>query len=219
MYVKRKITIKDVLVMYIIFKSIIDRVMAIVLLIILSPVFFLLAILIKTEDGKSVFYFQERITKKNKKFNIIKFRTMKINAENEILDLLKDKTKKKEWNENFKLKDDPRVTKIGKILRKTSLDELPQIINVIEGNMSFIGPRPIVEEEFNKFNYCKEEILKVLPGITGWWACNATNSTSYSERIDMEEYYVKNISLKLDLECMFKTIYSLISMKKYRKGR
>lgn len=117
---------------------------------------------------------------------------------------------RKEFEENQKLKNDPRITKIGDFLRKTSIDELPQLINVLKGEMSLIGPRPIVDGEIEKYGTNKDKFLSVKPGLTGYWAANGRNNITYSERIKMELYYVDNMSFGLDLKIFLKTIVSVI---------
>lgn len=117
---------------------------------------------------------------------------------------------RKEFEENQKLKNDPRITKIGDFLRKTSIDELPQLINVLKGEMSLIGPRPIVDGEIEKYGTNKDKFLSVKPGLTGYWAANGRNNITYSERIKMELYYVDNMSFGLDLNIFLKTIVSVI---------
>ena len=148
-------------------KRFMDIVLASVGLVVLSPVFLIIAILIKVESKGKVFFKHKRIGKNGKEIYIYKFRTMVENAE----DLIKQFTPEqmKEFKENFKLENDPRVTKIGKVLRKTSLDELPQLINIIKGDISIIGPRPVVEEELEKYGINKNKFLSVTPGLTGYW--------------------------------------------------
>ena len=117
---------------------------------------------------------------------------------------------KKEWDENFKLEQDPRITKVGHFLRKSSLDELPQILNILKGEMSIIGPRPIVQDELEKYKSNKDKLLSVLPGLTGYWAANGRSCTTYEDRMNMELYYVDNCSLLLDMKIFFKTIKIVI---------
>lgn len=117
---------------------------------------------------------------------------------------------KREWQENFKLENDPRITKVGKFLRKTSLDELPQIVNIIKGDLSIIGPRPIVDEELEKYGENKEKFLSITPGLTGYWQANGRSNTTYEERMQMELYYIDNQSLLLDIKIFFKTIVSVL---------
>ena len=108
------------------------------------------------------------------------------------------------------MKDDPRITKLGKFIRKTSIDELPQFINVLKGDMSLIGPRPIVDGEIEKYGENKDKFLSVRPGLTGYWAANGRSDITYEERMKMELYYVDNISFKLDIQIFFKTIISVV---------
>ena len=185
-----------------------DIVLASIGLVVLSPVFLIIAVLIKTESKGKVFFKHKRIGKNGKEIYIYKFRTMVENAE----DLIKQFTPEqmKEFKENFKLENDPRVTKIGKILRKTSLDELPQLINIIKGDISIIGPRPVISEELEKYGMNKDRFLSATPGLTGYWAANGRSSTTYDQRMEMELYYVDNISFKLDLKIFFKTVLSVL---------
>lgn len=189
-------------------KRFMDIVLASIGLVVLSPVFLVIAILIKTESKGKVFFKHKRIGKNGKEIYIYKFRTMVENAE----DLIKQFTPEqmKEFKENFKLENDPRVTKIGKILRKTSLDELPQLINIIKGDISIIGPRPVISEELEKYGMNKNRFLSVTPGLTGYWAANGRSNTTYEQRMEMELYYVDNMSFKLDLKVFFKTVLSVL---------
>lgn len=165
-----------------------------------------------TGDFKSIFYTQKRIGKNGKFIYIYKFRSMVPNADEVLKELLKDPKYKKEWDKNQKLDDDPRITKIGKIINvKISLDEVPQFINVFKGDMSLIGPRPLVEGELDVHNGNHEIYEKVKPGITGWWACNGRSATDYDERLKLEYYYAENASLSLDIKCIFRTIKAVIS--------
>ncbi len=161
-------------------------------------------------DFSKVFYSQDRIGKNGKTFRLYKFRSMVPNADEVLKELLKDPKYKKEWKENQKFENDPRITKIGKFIRKTSIDELPQLINVFLGDISFIGPRPLVPGELDEHHGVHEIYEAVKPGITGWWACNGRSATTYDERLNLEYYYVKNKSLKLDIKCIFKTIVAVL---------
>ena len=193
---------------YISIKRAIDVIISLIGLILLSPIFLLLAIIIKIDSKGPVFFSHTRYGKNGKKFKMYKFRTMYENAQ----DMIKDFTPEqmKEWKENFKLKDDPRITKVGKFLRKTSLDELPQIVNIIKGDLSIIGPRPEIEEELEKYGDNKDKFLSVTPGLTGYWQANGRSSTTYEQRMEMELYYIDHISPKLDVKIFFKTIESVI---------
>lgn len=177
-------------------------------LIILSPVFLIIAIAIKLESKGPVFFGHTRIGKNGKVIKIYKFRSMVQNAE----ELIKQFTPEqmKEYKENYKLVDDPRITKTGKFLRKTSLDELPQLLNILKGELSIIGPRPVVTEELKKYGENASKFLSVTPGLTGYWAANGRSCTSYEERMKMELYYVDNISFKTDFKIFFKTIVSVL---------
>lgn len=189
-------------------KKIIDKLISAVSLVILSPVFLIIAICIKLESKGPVFFIHKRIGKNGKEIGMYKFRTMVPNAE----ELIKSFTPEqmKEFKENFKLENDPRITKVGKILRKTSLDELPQLINILKGELSIIGPRPVIGEELEKYGENKLKFLSVTPGLTGYWAANGRSNTSYDERMKMELYYIDNMSWKMDMKVFFKTIISVL---------
>lgn len=189
-------------------KRIADIIIASTALVVLSPLFLIIAVLIKAESKGPVFFAHKRIGKYGKEIKILKFRTMVDNAE----DLIKKFTPEQmeEFKRNFKLENDPRITKIGKILRKTSLDELPQLINIIRGELSLIGPRPVIGMELEKYENNKRKFLSVTPGLTGYWAANGRSNISYEQRMIMELYYIDNISWKLDLKIFFKTILSVL---------
>lgn len=194
--------------LYLIIKRVIDIVLCLIALFFLWPVLLLISIIVKIDSDGPAIYKHYRLGKNGKVFGIYKFRTMVINAD----EILKNFTKeqKEEFEKNYKLEHDPRITRVGDFLRKTSLDELPQILNILKGDMSIIGPRPVVLKEIEKFGNLKDKYLSVLPGLTGWWACNGRSCTTYDERIDLEMYYIDNQSLKLDLKCFFKTILAVI---------
>ena len=127
----------------------------------------------------------------------------------EIFDSFSDE-QKEEYYKNFKLDNDPRVTKVGDFLRRTSLDEIPQLINVLKGDLSLVGPRPIVEKEICKYGQYADKLFSVIPGITGYWQANGRSDTSYDERVKMDMYYIDNKSILLDIKIMFKTVISVI---------
>lgn len=203
-------TEKEKLIFFFI-KRCIDIILSLLGLIILSPVFLLIAILIKKEDRGNVFYKHKRIGHMNKDIYIYKFRSMtnKYKTFDEFYQTLSDE-QKQEWDENFKLENDPRITKIGKFIRKTSLDELPQIINILKGDMSIIGPRPVVNDEIEKYGNQKAKFLSIKPGLTGYWAANGRSATTYEDRIKLELYYIDHCSLLLDIKIFFKTILSVL---------
>ena len=160
-------------------------------------------------DTAKVFYRQKRIGQYGKIINIWKFRSMVPNAGEILEELLKDEKYRKEWEENQKFEHDPRITKVGAFLRKTSIDELPQLLNVFVGDMSLVGPRPLVEGELRAHDGLNL-YHKVKPGITGWWGCNGRSNIDYRERLELEYYYVKNCSLYLDILCIIRTIYAVL---------
>ncbi|MGN1300442.1 MAG: sugar transferase [Clostridia bacterium] len=162
------------------------------------------------EDDGPIFYTQLRIGKNGKQFKLYKFRSMCMNADEKLKEYLKSNEKaRKEFEENQKLQHDPRITKLGNFLRKTSLDELPQMLNILKGEMSFVGPRPVVKREIEKYGESKEKLLSVKPGLTGYWQVNGRSNTTYEERMNMELYYVDNCSLWLDIKIFFKTFIAV----------
>ena len=185
-----------------------DVVLSTIAMVLLLPVFAIIALAIKLETKGPVFFKHTRIGKDGKIIKLYKFRSMVDNAE----ELIKKFTpeQKKEYEENYKLTDDPRITKVGKILRKTSLDELPQLINIIKGDLSIIGPRPVVAEEIKKYGTNIEKFLSATPGLTGYWAANGRSCTSYEQRMQMELFYIDNLSLKMDTKVFFKTIEAVV---------
>lgn len=193
---------------YLFIKRLFDIIMSLIGLILLSPVFLIIAILIKIDSKGPVFFKHKRIGKNGKTIGVYKFRSMVINAE----ELLKQFTPEqmKEYEKNFKLDNDPRITKIGNFLRKSSLDELPQLINIFIGNMSIVGPRPIVTKELEKYGDQKDKFLSVTPGLTGFWQASGRSDVEYDERIKMELYYVDNCSLWLDFKIILKTFVAVI---------
>ena len=193
-------------------KRIFDFFCAILGIILMIPIMIIVKIsYMITGDFHKIFYKQKRIGKNGKEIGIYKFRSMVPNAEEELKKLLKKKKYKKEWDLNQKLDNDPRITRIGNILRKTSLDELPQFINVLINDMSMIGPRPLVKGELDAHNGNHKLYESVKPGITGWWASHGRSTTTYEERLELEYYYVRNVSLWLDIKCIFATIGIVIS--------
>ena len=193
-------------------KRLFDILFSLIGLVLILPIAIIVKIsYILTGDFSSIFYKHERIGKNGKKFDLFKFRTMVPNADKVLEELLKKPKYKKEWEENYKLNNDPRITKIGKLLRKSSLDELPQFINIFLGEMSLIGPRPLVRGELDKHNGNHQVYESIKPGITGWWACNGRSATTYKKRLDLEYYYIQNCSLILDIKCILLTIKAVIT--------
>ena len=172
-----------------------------------------------TGDRKPMFLKQERVGKDGKIFKLIKFRSMVMlddgrQADALLDDLFKEHPElKKQWNKYHKLDNDPRITKMGKLIRKTSIDELPQLINILRGDMSVIGPRPLMIGELDEHRGNHEIYESVRPGLTGWWACNGRSDLSYPERLRLEYYYAENASLMLDAKCFAKTAIAVLGKK------
>lgn len=197
--------------LYLIVKRVFDITMTLVGCIGLIPLMIIVKICnISTGDFKSIFYKQKRIGKNGKIFYLYKFRSMVPNADEVLKEMLKEKKYKEEWKKYQKFENDPRITKIGKFLRKTSLDEAPQFINILKGDMSLIGPRPLIEGELDEHGGNHEIYESVRPGLSSWWACNGRSSMEYDERLELEYYYVKNQSILLDLKCIFKTVLAVL---------
>lgn len=196
---------------YLFIKRLFDFLASLVALILLSPLMLILAILVYLDDPGKVFYGHLRIGKNGKPFKVWKFRSMYMNAD-KMIDLLTPEQAKQYYTE-FKIDNDPRITKIGNFLRKTSLDELPQLFNVLCNDMSLVGPRPLIESEIQTY-YADmyDTLLAVKPGVTGYWQAYARNNATYQsgERQKMEMYYVHNASLWLDIKILFKTIGSVL---------
>lgn len=159
------------------------------------------------EDGGPAIYAHKRVGQSGKVFACYKFRSMRVDAEEQLRDLLaSDPALRVEWEKEFKLKDDPRVTTIGHFLRRTSLDELPQLFNVLKGEMSLVGPRPVVRKELERYGDDVDYFLMVRPGMTGLWQVSGRNDTNYDTRVYLDTWYVKNWSLWYDIAILFKTI-------------
>jgi len=196
-------------------KRIVDIIGGLIGIAILIPLTVIVTIVnFMNKDFGPTFYSHKRIGKNGKYFKMYKFRTMMVNSDEKLEEILRnDENARKEWEENRKLKNDPRVTKIGKILRKTSLDEWPQFLNVFLGEMSIVGPRAVVDGEIEKFGMYKNDILEVKPGITGYWAANGRSDTTYEERVFMEHKYIREFSLLMDIKILLQTVVSVIKKK------
>lgn len=208
-YLTHDISIKKYL--YFGVKRLFDILIALIGCLFLLPIILIVKIsYLLHKDFDSIFFRQKRIGKNGKEFNLYKFRSMVPNADEVLKELLKDPKYKEEWDLNQKLEHDPRITSMGNILRKTSLDELPQFINILIGDMSLIGPRPLVPGELDSHNGNHELYESVRPGISGWWAANGRSATTYERRLELEYYYVQHCSLILDIRCVFRTIKAVI---------
>ncbi|WP_456436986.1 undecaprenyl-phosphate galactose phosphotransferase WbaP [Desulfurobacterium sp.] len=193
-------------------KRLFDLTVSILLLPILIPIITIIAILIKFDSEGPVFFVHNRVGKDGKIIGVIKFRTMYKDAQQRLEKLLAENEEiRKEWETYFKLKNDPRITKVGKFLRKTSLDELPQIFNVLKGDMSLVGPRPVVKEEIEKYykDFAQYYYL-VKPGITGLWQVSGRSDTDYDKRVRLDTWYVLNWSLWLDIIILIKTVKAVL---------
>jgi Undecaprenyl-phosphate galactose phosphotransferase WbaP len=169
--------------------------------------FALIALAIKLTSKGPVFYGHKRNGRHGKVFRALKFRTMVLDADRLLADYLVSHTELvPEWQRNQKLKNDPRITRVGKLLRRSSLDELPQLFNVLIGQMSLVGPRPIVNDEIVKYGRGYGLYQRVLPGLTGLWQVSGRNNTTYEERVAFDEHYVHNWSVWLDLYILVRTI-------------
>ncbi len=195
-------------------KRIFDIVFSLSVLIFCAPVYLLLAGSIAITSSGAVFYTQERVGKNRQHFYCIKFRTMIPDAELHLQEMMSQSDAlRQEFSENFKLKNDPRITKIGKFLRITNLDEFPQFINVLRGEMSVVGPRPLVPEELARYGKDIDRVLTIRPGITGLWQVSGRNDLPYDERIRIDVSYVKDRNFWLDLQIVLRTILLTVMTK------
>lgn len=188
-------------------KRLFDFVMATIGLIILSPLMLVIAILIKLEDDGPIFYKQIRVGKNGRKFEMYKFRSMLVNAD-QMLAALKDKSDVE--GPMFKMKNDPRITKIGQFIRKHSLDELPQFFNVIKGDMSLVGPRPPLPSEVDEYSDYDKQRLYVIPGCTGLWQATKRNEVGFNEMVQLDIEYIKKAGFLFDLWIIWKTVEIIV---------
>lgn len=209
-----QVIIQKQTVLYLVTKRAIDIIGALAGLVLTAPIFILISLLYLFGDNKGpVFFGQSRVGKNGKMFKMYKFRSMIVNAEQV---LRNDKALYKKYLENnYKLEpeEDPRITNIGRFLRKTSLDELPQLINVLKGDMSLVGPRPVIEEELKEYNHRLAEFLTVKPGVTGYWQICGRSDIGYPERADLEFYYIDHQGFKLDIKIIVNTISLVVTRK------
>ena len=184
-----------------------DILVALAALVVLSPIFVLIMALVKYSDGGSVFYGHRRIGYNGSTFRCLKFRTMAENGDALLQQYLEQNPEaQEEWRTTRKLQDDPRVTIVGTVLRKLSLDELPQLINILKGEMSLVGPRPVVEDELELYEASAVYYLRSRPGLTGLWQVSGRNDVSYAARVAFDTHYVRNWSLTSDLVIVARTI-------------
>ena len=189
-----------------------DLIGSLIAMVVLMPVFLLLAVIVYVSDPGSVIYGHERLGKDGRKIKIWKFRSMYQNSDEIFANFTEEQ--KEEFYRDFKLNDDPRITPIGNFLRRSSLDELPQLFNIFCGDLSFVGPRPIVEEELEKYGADAKRFLSVKPGLTGYWQANGRNLVGYENgRKEMELFYVENQCMLLDAKILVKTVGTVIQGK------
>lgn len=195
-------------ILYHFFKKIFDELLSIIAIILLIPVFVITAILIKLDDpGGPIFYSQVRIGKNGQPFKMYKFRSMVVDADNKLNILMKHNEVE---GAMFKMKADPRVTRIGKVIRRYSIDELPQLLNVIKGDMALVGPRPPLKREVREYTKYDRQRLLVVPGCTGLWQVSERNNVGFHEMVKLDIKYIMNANLWLDSCILFKTIWIMI---------
>ena len=196
---------------YWLLKRVFDVLFSAAALILLALPMALITVLIKLESPGPAIFVHNRFGKNGRPLPLLKFRSMHLNAE-QMIELFTPE-QKEEWELNFKLEDDPRITKIGSFLRRTSLDELPQFINILKGELSLVGPRPIVQEELDRYGSEKEKFLSVTPGLTGYWQAYARSSCTYEKRMEMELYYVDHANFWWDIKIMLATVGAVLSRR------
>ena len=193
-------------------KRLIDLLGSLALIILGSPFYALLALIILIDSPGPVIFRQKRLAKNLRQFNVLKFRTMAQDAERKLEDLLQtDQAVKKEYEQYHKLETDPRITRVGKWLRRFSLDEIPQLWNVLKGEMSLVGPRAYMPSELNEMGEYAQIILRVHPGITGWWQVTGRHQNTFRQRLQMDEHYISNWSLSMDAYILLKTFWVVLS--------
>lgn len=187
-------------------KRIVDIFGALIGLIVLSPVFLIIAFVIKIDSKGPVLFIQNRCGKDAKLFKMLKFRSMCSDAEEKLKEL---KDRNEMSGPVFKIKEDPRITSVGKFIRKTSIDELPQLINVLKGDMSLVGPRPPIDREVKQYNYYQMQRLLVKPGLTCYWQVSGRNNIDFDEWVDLDIKYIRERNLWIDIKLILKTFFVL----------
>ena len=189
-------------------RTVFHKVAALFILVLFSPLLLLIAVAIWLTDGAPIFFGHYRVGRDGALFRCLKFRSMRQDAEQRLVRLLaEDPVARAEWQHGQKLTNDPRITTIGRFLRRSSLDELPQLINVLAGEMRLVGPRPVTPTELRRYDGVRWHYVSVHPGMTGLWQVSGRNRTTYSERVAFDRYYVENASLALDLKILARTVY------------
>lgn len=197
-------------------KRLFDLLAVITIIMLISPVLLLVAIGVWFTTGRPVIFGHERVGRHGNSFKCYKFRSMVPNADQVLKELLeRDPEARAQWEREFKLKDDPRITRFGHFIRKTSLDELPQLWNVLRGDMSLVGPRPVVNKELDTYyGDASKHYLSVRPGLTGLWQVSGRNDVSYEQRVQMDRHYVDTWNLMRDMQIMWRTVGVVV----WRKG-
>lgn len=195
-------------IVYLCIKRLVDIIAGLVGLLILIPITIIIKIISMCNgDFHKIMFVQKRIGKNGKEFDFYKFRSMVPNADEILFKMLEENEEmRKEYQENKKLKDDPRITKIGKFIRRYSIDELPQLINVLKGDMTLVGNRPYLPREKHDMGKYFNDIVKTKPGITGYWQVSGRSDVSFKQRLKLEQYYSNNASLKMDIKILLKTV-------------
>lgn len=192
-------------------KRVFDVVVSATMIVTLTPLLALLALFVVIGSGWPVFFSHTRVGSGGKPFKCLKFRSMMVGAEDFLQHFLATNAEARaEWERDHKLTDDPRVTRIGKFMRATSLDELPQLLNVLRGEMSLVGPRPVTQAELAKYGEASASYTALRPGITGMWQVYGRNDISYAQRIALDERYAREHSLILDIKILFKTVFAVL---------
>ena len=192
--------------------SLLNRLSAALLLVLLAPLMLCIAWRIWREDGAPVVFAHWRVGQRGHLFRCLKFRTMVRSADVVLMELLThDQNAREEWARDHKLRDDPRIMRIGSFLRRTSLDELPQLFNVLRGEMNLVGPRPVVVQEVPRYGEHKRHYLSVKPGMTGLWQVSGRNNLSYAQRVALDARYVETRSLRSDLSILLRTVSVLVT--------
>ena len=192
-------------------QSLLHRLAAALVFVAISPVFLVLVLLMAFEKGP-IFFGHYRVGRDGRMFRCLKFRSMVPDSERVLQELLaRDPAARAEWARDQKLMNDPRITPIGRFLRKTSLDELPQLVNVIMGDMALVGPRPVTAQELHRYGRARFHYLSVTPGITGLWQVSGRNNTTYEERVELDKHYVENSSIWFDFKILLRTIVVLVT--------
>ena len=193
-------------------KRVFDLVSVVVILALFGWLMLIIAVLVRMSGGKKVIYGHTRVGRHGRSFKCLKFRSMVSNSDEVLRNLLEtDPDARAQWERDFKLKDDPRITKIGRFIRKTSLDELPQLWNVVKGEMSIVGPRPVVQAEFEQYyGGARNHYLAVSPGLTGLWQVSGRNDLDYAERVELDKQYVERSNVIYDFVIVMRTVKVMV---------